>query len=77
MSGASGSETGTIPVTVNGDERRVPEGLTLAGLLEHLGQDPETVVVERNREIVRGDDRRETAVEPGDTIEVVHFVGGG
>lgn len=66
-----------IRVTLNGEERAVPEGLTLRGLLEHLDQDPGAVVVERNREIVRGDDRAETAVRPGDEIEVVHYVGGG
>lgn len=75
MSEATASDE--IRVTLNGEERAVPEGLTLRGLLEHLDQDPEAVVVERNREIVRGDDRDETAVRPGDEIEVVHFVGGG
>ncbi len=75
MSEATASDE--IRVTLNGEERAVPEGLTLRGLLEHLDQDPEAVVVERNREIVRGDDRDETAVRPGDEIEVVHYVGGG
>lgn len=69
--------TDEIEVTLNGEERSVPAGLSLAGLLEHLGQDPEAVVVERNREIVRGEDRDETEVRPGDEIEIVHFVGGG
>lgn len=75
MSEATASDE--IEVTLNGEERSVPAGLTLSGLLEHLDQDPGAVVVERNREIVRGDDRRETEVLPGDEIEIVHFVGGG
>jgi len=66
-----------IEVTLNGEARGVPAGLSLTGLLEHLDQDPEAVVVERNREIVRGDDRDETEVRAGDEIEIVHFVGGG
>lgn len=66
-----------IEVTLNGEDRRVPAGLTVTGLLEYLDQDPGTVVVERNREIVRGDARDETEVRPGDEIEIVHFVGGG
>lgn len=69
--------TDGIEVTLNGEDRRVPAGLTVTGLLEHLDQDPGTVVVERNREILRGDARDETEVRPGDEIEIVHFVGGG
>ena len=75
MSEATASDE--IEVTLNGEARGVPAGLSLTGLLEHLDQDPAAVVVERNREIVRGDDRDETEVRPGDEIEIVHFVGGG
>lgn len=75
MSEATASDE--IEVTLNGETRRVPSGLSLTGLLEHLDQDPGAVVVERNREIVRGDDRDETEVRAGDEIEIVHFVGGG
>ncbi|MDP2498148.1 MAG: sulfur carrier protein ThiS [Candidatus Palauibacterales bacterium] len=75
MSEATASDE--IEVTLNGEARGVPAGLSLTGLLEHLDQDPAAVVVERNREIVRGDDRDETEVRAGDEIEIVHFVGGG
>jgi len=66
-----------ICVTLNGDTRRVPSPITLAGLLEHLGLDPRTVVVELNRAIVRRPRLAETPVVDGDVIELVHFVGGG
>jgi thiamine biosynthesis protein ThiS len=62
---------------VNGDARRVPAGLTVAGLLEHLGLHPRMVVVERNGEILRRDALDGVPVEPGDAYELVHFVGGG
>lgn len=75
MSEATASDE--IEVTLNGEARGVPAGLSLTGLLEHLDQDPAAVVVEHNREIVRGDDRDETEVRAGDEIEIVHFVGGG
>ena len=64
-------------VTVNGEPRRVPGPGTLLDLLAHLGLDPRTVVVELNREIVRRPRLGETAVAEGDSIELVHFVGGG
>jgi thiamine biosynthesis protein ThiS len=66
-----------LNVVLNGEGRRVPGPATLLDLLEHLGLDPRTVVVERNREIVRRPKLGETALTEGDTIELVHFVGGG
>lgn len=66
-----------IAITVNGEPRRVPAPSTLDGLLDHLGLDPRTVVVEHNRRIVRRPQLADTALAPGDAIELVHFVGGG
>jgi thiamine biosynthesis protein ThiS len=66
-----------LNIVVNGESRRVPGPATLLDLLEHLGLDPRTVVVERNREIVRRPKLGDTAVAEGDAIELVHFVGGG
>ena len=66
-----------LNIVVNGESHRVPGPATLLDLLEHLGLDPRTVVVERNREIVRRPKLGETAVADGDAIELVHFVGGG
>jgi thiamine biosynthesis protein ThiS len=67
----------TIEVTINGETRRVPGPATLLQVLEHLGLDPRTVVVELNRDIVRRPRLGETDVAQGDSIELVHFVGGG
>ena len=66
-----------LHIVVNGEEREVPGPATLLDLLAHLGLDPRTVVVERNREIVRRPQLGETALEDGDAVELVHFVGGG
>jgi thiamine biosynthesis protein ThiS len=66
-----------LTVVVNGEERRVPGPATLLDLLRHLGLDSRTVVVERNREIVRRPQLGDTALAEGDAIELVHFVGGG
>jgi thiamine biosynthesis protein ThiS len=46
-------------------------------LLESLDLRPELVVVERNREILERARYGDVRVEPGDTLELVHFVGGG
>jgi len=64
-------------VTINGSERDVPEGLTVRALIEHLGLGGGPVAVEVNREIVPRAEHASRAVQPKDTIEIVHFVGGG
>ncbi len=66
-----------IRITVNGNVRTVPAGRSVTDLLVDLGLRPELVVVERNREILERGGYAETRLEDGDTLELVHFVGGG
>lgn len=66
-----------IEITLNGEPARVPGPGTLDDLLRHLGLDPRMVVVEHNRRIVRRPELGATPLASGDTIELVHFVGGG
>ncbi len=66
-----------IEIALNGEPRAIPAGLDLVGLLVHLGLEPETVVVEHNRQIVRRQALAGVPVSQGDTIEIGHFVGGG
>ena len=73
---AIGSE-GVVPV-VNGEERTVAAGSTLSDLLRELSVNAHAVVVEHNREIIRDRQRLDTMVlATGDSVEIVHFVGGG
>lgn len=69
--------TETIQVRLNGRDREVERGHSVLSLLESLELHPATVVVELNREILGRDRYPEHDVEDGDTIELVHFVGGG
>jgi thiamine biosynthesis protein ThiS len=66
-----------MTIHLNGEAQEIPEGLTLAGLLEWLKLPADRVAVERNLSIVPRDRWTETLMEPGDRLEVVHFVGGG
>lgn len=68
----------TVSLTVNGEERELPAGTTVADLLEHHGLDPRMVVVEHNRAILRDRDAySRIRLNHGDMVEIVHFVGGG
>ena len=67
----------SLAISVNGEERRVPAGLSIAAMLAELGLDPTRVAVERNLEVVPRSSLADVKVEDGDRYEVVHFVGGG
>ena len=67
----------SLAIHVNGEERRVPAGLSIAAMLAELGLDPKRVAVERNLEVVPRSSLADVRVEDGDRYEVVHFVGGG
>ncbi len=66
-----------MKIKINGEEREIASGLSLAALLEELKIRPARVVVERNREIVARDAYGATQLAEGDALEIVHFVGGG
>jgi thiamine biosynthesis protein ThiS len=66
-----------VAVRVNGEEVRLPEGASVASVLERLHVSTPRVAVERNREIVPKAEYAATRLAPGDVLEVVEFVGGG
>ena len=66
-----------MQITVNGDVHEVPLGITVRGLIESLGLTDGPVAVERNREVVPRAEHAGTALQAGDVLEIVHFVGGG
>lgn len=66
-----------MTVTINGERREIPDGLTVAALLDHLGMTPSRVAIERNLEIAPRARWNEIAVAADDRFEIVHLVGGG
>jgi len=64
-------------VSINGENREVPDGLSVTGLLGHLGIHPGRVAIERNLEILPRAKWENTRVEADDRFEIVNFVGGG
>jgi thiamine biosynthesis protein ThiS len=62
---------------INGDEKSFDSPLTLGALVEILGMKSDRVAVELNLDIVPRDRWAATALNEGDRLEIVHFVGGG
>jgi sulfur carrier protein len=63
--------------TVNGEPIELPNGLTVAALLQHLGVRAERVAVERNGLVVKKARHVEERLAQDDVLEIVTFVGGG
>jgi len=66
-----------MTITINGDARDVPDGLTVSALVAQLGLVAGRLAIERNRAMLPRARWETTAVEPGDSYEIVQFVGGG
>lgn len=66
-----------MKITVNGKEMEVADGTTVLGLLELKEIGTGTVVVELNRSILPAEAFADTALNEGDHLEVLRFVGGG
>ncbi|HXJ77847.1 MAG TPA: sulfur carrier protein ThiS [Candidatus Methylomirabilis sp.] len=64
-------------VTVNGKSMELPDGLTIEGLLTHLGVRREYTAVALNREVTPKHQYGQSVLREGDKIEIVRPMGGG
>lgn len=62
---------------VNGEKKDIQNGMPLLDYLKNEGYNPERVAVEHNGDIVPKNKYQEELLYQEDTIEIVHFVGGG
>jgi sulfur carrier protein len=65
-----------VRIKVNGTDRDVADGITVAQLIEQHNLTPQKVAIELNRRLIRTD-KYETPLTEGDEVEIVTFVGGG
>ncbi|RMD86276.1 MAG: sulfur carrier protein ThiS [Candidatus Dadabacteria bacterium] len=66
-----------MKVRINGEDRELSEGTTLARLVADLGLSGRRLAIELNRSVVPREQWEETELHEGDRVEIVHFVGGG
>lgn len=67
----------TMQMQVNGEQRTVSAGLTVAGLLTELDIRPDRVAVELNLTILDRSEFDRRSLQEGDRIEIISFIGGG
>ncbi len=68
--------TAPLSLTVNGEARRT-SARTIADLVRELELEPAKVAVEHNGTIAPRSELENQGLSDGDTLEIVHFVGGG
>jgi sulfur carrier protein len=66
-----------MKLQVNGKPVELPDGSTVAALLERLAVEPAKVAVERNQDVIPRRTWAEARLAEGDQVEIVTFVGGG
>lgn len=66
-----------VSVTVNGEERIFPAGISVAALLNILNVPKIGVAVAVNFEVVQRQARETTRIQEGDRVEIIRAVQGG
>ncbi len=66
-----------MQIRINGEEKTIADGLTVAELLVELSLEPTRVAIERNKQLVRRTTFADAALADGDELEIVTLVGGG
>jgi sulfur carrier protein len=66
-----------MDITVNGQRRTVPDGITAGALIDSLDLSGKRLAMEVNGEIVPKSRHASHALASGDRVEIVHAVGGG
>ncbi len=65
-------------ITVAGENKEYEDGLTLSALIEaEKVESPEYVTVSINDDFIATEDRNNTVLNEGDSVEFLYFMGGG
>ena len=66
-----------MQLRINGKTETLPDGLTVAALVERLDVGRRKIAVEVNREVVPRAAHGAVCLSDGDVVEIVHAIGGG
>ena len=66
-----------MEIILNGERRKISDGVSVLDLVQQLGFASERLAVELNLQILKRDQWAACSLKQGDRIEVVQFVGGG
>jgi len=66
-----------MQIVLNGENKEISENISLKHLVDKLELKQERVAIELNKTVARRKDWAEIMLKEGDSLEIVHFVGGG
>ena len=66
-----------MTITLNGRSHTIAESASLQKLIEQFCRDTRHVIAEVNGAIVKNPQWPQRRLQPGDTVELINFVGGG
>jgi sulfur carrier protein len=66
-----------MQIYLNGEEKQIPEGMDMAGLIELLELTGQRIAVEVNAELVPRSTFPGHQLKADDQVEIIHAVGGG
>jgi sulfur carrier protein len=66
-----------MQLVINGEMQELAEQTSLTNLLEIYQLLPQRLAIELNHRVIPRKDWPNIYLQPGDQIEIVHFVGGG
>ncbi len=66
-----------MEIKINGEAREIEPGMSIAKLIQSLELDPRKVAIEYNGEMIEENEFGARALNEGDRLEIVRFVGGG
>lgn len=66
-----------MQVIINGVAKNVSDKLSAQQLLQELGCAEQNLAIEINQEIVPRSTLTKHIIQPGDSIEIIHAIGGG
>jgi len=67
-----------VHLIINGkDYDDIPDGINVAGLITHLDLPTRKIAIERNMAVIPKSSYSDVTLENHDTLEIIHFIGGG
>lgn len=71
------SKNSNILIKINGEDKFIPQNISILKLIESFKINKDRVVIELNKNILKKDLFSSTLLSENDELEIVTFVGGG
>ena len=66
-----------ITIIINDTKKEITSGTSISLLISNLALNIEKIAIEKNQEIIHLENYPKNILQNGDSLEIIHFVGGG